>query len=70
LRDLYEKGWTKGINCLQYHSPDKANGISDWKTSSHLSSYLMICNEKRGQRVEAGVEAVLEAAGNNPPETL
>jgi hypothetical protein len=59
------------IHCLlglKYHPEDKANAIADCLENQFTP--LDLCDENHEKRVEARVQALLEAADNNPHKEL
>jgi hypothetical protein len=57
-----------GLLGLKYHPEDKANAIADCLENQFTLHDL--CEENHEQRVEARVQALLEAAHNNPPHRI
>jgi hypothetical protein len=55
-----------GLLGLKYHPEDKANAIADCLESQFTPHDL--CDGNHEWRVEARVQALLEAADNNPPQ--
>jgi hypothetical protein len=53
-----------GLLGLNYHPEDKANAIADCLENQFTPHDL--CDENHEERVEATVQALLEAADNNP----
>jgi hypothetical protein len=53
-----------GLLGLKYHPEDKANAIADGLENQFTPHDL--CDENHERRVEARVQALLEAADNNP----
>jgi hypothetical protein len=71
---LHKEGWTKDTNYYswftrpKFHPSEKADAISDCLKIQLISHVL--CDEIREWRVEAGVQALLEAVDNNPLERI
>jgi hypothetical protein len=57
-----------GLLGLKYHLADKANATADCLENQFIPQDL--CDENHERRVEARVQALLEAADNNPPEKI
>jgi hypothetical protein len=57
-----------GLLDLKYHSVDKANTIAD--CLEHQFTLHDLCEENHEWRVEARVQALLEAADSDPPERI
>jgi hypothetical protein len=56
-----------GLLDLKYHPEDKANAIVDCLENQFTPHDLF--DENHEQRVEAGVQALIEAADSDPPRT-
>jgi hypothetical protein len=63
----YETGWTKGTNRLKFLPIEKANAIADCLENRRTAHDL--CNEGHEERVEACVQALLEAKDNTATES-
>jgi hypothetical protein len=57
-----------GLLGLKYYPEDKANAIADCLANQFTPHDL--CDENHEERVEARVQALLEAADNNPPQRI
>jgi hypothetical protein len=57
-----------GLSGLKYHPEDKANAIADCLENQFTSHDL--CDENHDERVEARVQALLEAHDRNPPARI
>jgi hypothetical protein len=70
----HEEGWTKVINCnswslqLTFHPLQKANEIADCLENQFTPHDLR--NENRNWQVEARLQALFEAADNNPHKRI
>jgi hypothetical protein len=64
----HKQGWTKGLLGLKYHPLDKANAIADCLENQFTPHDL--CEENHEQRMEARVQALLEAVYSDPPERI
>jgi hypothetical protein len=53
---------------LKFHPMDKANAIADWL--ENLFTPHDLCDENHEWRVEARVQALLEAEDNPPPQKI
>jgi hypothetical protein len=57
-----------GLLGLKYHPVDKSNAIADCLENQFTPHDL--CEENHERRVEAGVQALLEAVDSGPPERI
>jgi hypothetical protein len=57
-----------GLSGLKYHPEDKANAVADCLENQFTPHDL--CDENHDERVEARVQALLEAADSDPPKRI